>query len=115
GGVRGVVDVLAGGVGDRPGDRPVPKRPAADHRQRCRSPAGGVRVPAFTGRGGRGGTSMTTGVIWMGGTGFGDHLDGISLTFLEHLTPGRYAKILVRYPASYIYPITYAESVRRGR
>lgn len=58
---------------------------------------------------------MTRACIWMGGTGFGDHLDGISLTFLEHLTPGRFHKILVRYPASYIYPITYAESVRRGR
>ncbi|MBF6254448.1 hypothetical protein [Nocardia farcinica] len=57
---------------------------------------------------------MTVDVIWLSGTGYGAQPDGVSAAFAAAL-PDRFRFVPVRYPASYIHPISYAESVQRGR
>ncbi|WP_228002173.1 PE-PPE domain-containing protein [Nocardia australiensis] len=58
---------------------------------------------------------MTIDVLWLGGTGFGDLPEGISDTFGRALDTNRFAFHYLRYPAAYGAPISYAESVTRGR
>ncbi|MBF6410990.1 alpha/beta hydrolase family protein [Nocardia farcinica] len=57
---------------------------------------------------------MTVDVIWLSGTGYGAQPDGVSAAFAAALPDG-FGFVPVRYPASYIHPVSYAESVRRGR
>ncbi|WP_280194191.1 PE-PPE domain-containing protein [Nocardia farcinica] len=57
---------------------------------------------------------MTVDVIWLSGTGYGAQPDGVSTAFAAALPDG-FGFVPVRYPASYIHPVSYAESVRRGR
>lgn len=57
---------------------------------------------------------MTVDVIWLSGTGYGAQPDGVSAAFAAALPDG-FRFVPVRYPASYIHPISYAESRKDGR
>ncbi|WP_280317255.1 PE-PPE domain-containing protein [Nocardia wallacei] len=54
-------------------------------------------------------------VAWLGGTGWGQVPDGVSLEFARHLDTSRFEFVPVPYPADYGTHTSYIESVHVGR